>query len=86
MVVVAVGTVLFEKRIGALEYPPPQDAKVFVENLVGFFKLMQPLMYNMPTYKYINTPTWRRYEDYGDKVHAIGLKFVHEVGLHLFSS
>ena len=73
------GSVLFESRIGALENPPSKGAQEFVHNLMGFFKYMQPLMYNMPVYKYINTPTWRTYEEYGDKVHEAGLKMVQKV-------
>ena len=77
--IAAVGSVLFESRIGALGNPPSKGAQDFVYNLMGFFKYMQPLMYNMPVYKYINTPTWRTYEEYGDKVHAAGLKMVQKV-------
>ena len=73
------GSVLFESRIGALGNPPSKGAQEFVHNLMGFFKYMQPLMYNMPVYKYINTPTWRTYEEYGDKVHEAGLKMVQKV-------
>ncbi len=79
LLVVAVGVVLFDDRVGALASPPSPEAQDFIHNLIGFFKYMQPLMYNVPIYKYVRTPTWNKYEAYGDRVHEAGLQFVKKV-------
>ena len=78
----AIGSVLFEDRIGCFSYPTPQMAEEFIENLVGFFKYMQPLMYNVPLYRLFPTKTWRTYENYADKVLAVAEKYVNKVNEH----
>ncbi|GAB1606457.1 cytochrome P450 10-like [Argonauta hians] len=72
----SVCTVLFEERIGCLEPEPPQLALDFISNLLGYFKLMQPLMYNAPVYKVFPTKQWNEYIKYGDNVMSIGKTFV----------
>jgi hypothetical protein len=71
--------VLFEERIGCLQDPTPPQAQEFIENLVGFFKYLQRLMYGAPFYKLYPTKTWRTYEAYTDRVIRVGLKFVNKV-------
>lgn len=70
---------MFEERIGCFNDPPPKQAQDFIENLVGFFKYMQPLMYNVPVYKIWPTKTWKIYEGYADRVLQIGQTFVDKV-------
>ncbi|XP_061192018.1 cytochrome P450 10-like [Saccostrea echinata] len=67
---------LFDSRIGCLGPNPSQQAQDFIENLQGFFKLMQPLMYNVPLYKIFPTKTWKQYEKYADNIFKIGRSFV----------
>ncbi|ELT96518.1 hypothetical protein CAPTEDRAFT_143013 [Capitella teleta] len=71
--------VLFEERIGCFPNPPTEKAQEFITNLIGFFKYMQPLMYNFPMYKIYPTKTWRQYEKHGDIVVGIGLDMVRKV-------
>ncbi|CAH1797213.1 unnamed protein product [Owenia fusiformis] len=72
----SIGTVLFEERIGCLNDPPPQLAKDFISNLMGFFKYLQPLMYNVPIYKIYPVDKWKKYTAHADNVMAIGQQFV----------
>lgn len=75
----AIGTFLFEERIGCLGEKTNPQAQDFIVNLQGFFKLMQPLMYNVPLYKIYPTKTWRQYEEYTDNILRIGRSFVDKV-------
>ncbi|OWF55008.1 cytochrome P450 10-like isoform X2 [Mizuhopecten yessoensis] len=72
----SIGTFLFEERIGCFGSPTPTQAQSFIDNLQGFFKLMQPLMYNIPLYKVMPTKMWKQYEAYADNVMKIGRSFV----------
>lgn len=72
----SIGTVLFEERIGCLDPKPPKLALDFIANLVGYFKLMQPLMYNAPIYKVFPTKQWNQFVNYADNVINIGRSFV----------
>ncbi|XP_063428230.1 cytochrome P450 10-like [Mytilus trossulus] len=72
----SIGTFLFEERIGCLGEKTNPQAQDFIVNLQGFFKLMQPLMYNIPLYKIYPTKTWRQYEEYTDNILRIGRSFV----------
>ncbi|KAK2150532.1 hypothetical protein LSH36_401g00071 [Paralvinella palmiformis] len=74
----SIGTFLFEERIGCLDHTPTRDADEFLKHLIGFFKYMQPLMYNLPIYKFYPTPTWRKYEYHADKVIENGMKFINK--------
>ena len=75
----AIGAFLFEDRIGCFSYPTPYNTQSFIDNLQGFFKLMQPLMYNVPLYKITPTKLWKKYEACADNVLAIGRSFVMKV-------
>jgi hypothetical protein len=76
---------LFEERIGCLLDPTPQQARDFIENLVGFFKYMQPLMYGLPFYKLYPSKAWKTYEAYADRVIGLGQKFVNRVRARKYS-
>ena len=80
----AIGMVLFEDHIGCLRDPPDTDTEQYLHHLVGFFSLMQPLMYNVPIYKLYPTPTWRKYRHHADEVLRIGQKFVDRVSVCVF--
>ena len=67
---------IFEERIGCFNDPMPKQAAAFIENLVGFFRTMQPLMYNVPTYKIYEHRGWQVYERYTDALLSVGLDFV----------
>ncbi|CAG2253475.1 Cytochrome P450 10 [Mytilus edulis] len=79
----SIGTFLFEERIGCLGEKTNPQAQDFIVNLQGFFKLMQPLMYNVPLYKIYPTKTWRQYEEYTDNILRIGRSFVDKKVAHL---
>ncbi|KAL8570631.1 hypothetical protein ACOMHN_039068 [Nucella lapillus] len=72
----SIGTFLFEERIGCLESTPSQQTQDFIHHLQSYFKLMQPLMYNLPVYKLFRTKTWKQYEFHSDQVMKIGQTFV----------
>ena len=70
---------IFEERIGCFNDPMPEQAREFIENLCGFFKTMQPLMYNMPIYKIYEHKGWKVFEKYTDELLRVGLEFVNKV-------
>ncbi|XP_076110154.1 cytochrome P450 10-like isoform X1 [Mytilus galloprovincialis] len=72
----SIGIFLFDERIGCLGDRTPTQAQDFIINLHGFFKLMQPLMYNLPIYKLYPTKTWKQYEQYTDNILKIGRSYV----------
>lgn len=75
----AIGTFLFEERIGCLEDNPTPQAQDFISNLKSYFHLMQPLMYNLPIYKIFRTKLWKQFEFHADEVMRIGRLFVDKV-------
>lgn len=78
----AMGTFLFDSRIGLLGLNPPQQSVDFIQNLQGFFRLMSPLTFNFPFYKLFPTSEWRHFQSYADNVFRIGRSFVDKV-LHI---
>lgn len=68
----SIGTFLFEERIGCLGQETSPMAQSFIANLEGFFKTLQPLMYNLPVYKLWSTKLWKQFENYSDNVIDIG--------------
>lgn len=75
----AMGTFLFDSRIGLLGLNPPQQSVDFIQNLQGFFRLMSPLTFNLPFYKLFPTTEWRHFQSYADNVFRIGRSFVDKV-------
>ncbi|XP_061192063.1 cytochrome P450 10-like [Saccostrea echinata] len=75
----SMGTFLFNSRIGLLSPNPPQQPRDYIENLQGFFRLMQPLTYNFPLYKIIPTKEWKQFQTYADNVFRIGRSFVDKI-------
>lgn len=75
----AMGTFLFDSRIGLLGLNPPQQSVDFIQNLQGFFRLMSPLTFNFPFYKLFPTTEWRHFQSYADNVFRIGRSFVDKV-------
>lgn len=75
----AMGTFLFDSRIGLLGLNPPQQSVDFIQNLQGFFRLMSPLTFNFPFYKLFPTTEWRHFQSYADNVFRIGRLFVDKV-------
>ena len=78
----AVGCLLFEERIGCLVEPIPEKAQAFIENLLGFFKYLQVLMYGPPLYKFYPSKAWKAFEGYADRVIGLGQMFVSKVNAH----
>lgn len=72
----SIGTFLFEERVGCFSNPPPAKAKEFIDNLQQFFRYLQPLMYNVPTYKLYKTKLWKKFEHHADKVFELGRYFI----------
>ena len=75
----AIGTFLFDSRIGLFGSNPPKLSVEFIENLQGFFRLMQPLTYNLPVYKVFPTSEWKQFQTHADNVFRIGRSFVDKV-------
>lgn len=75
----AMGTFLFDSRIGLLGLNPPQQSVDFIQNLQGFFRLMSPLTFNFPFYKLFPTSEWQHFQSYADNVFRIGRSFVDKV-------
>uniref|UniRef100_A0A0B7AB98 Cytochrome P450 n=1 Tax=Arion vulgaris TaxID=1028688 RepID=A0A0B7AB98_9EUPU len=72
----SIGTFIFEERIGCLGSKPSSMAQSFIDNLEGFFRNLQPLMYNLPIYQIWETKTWTEFEQYTDNIMDIGKKLV----------
>ncbi|XP_053395219.1 cytochrome P450 10-like isoform X2 [Mercenaria mercenaria] len=72
----SIGTFLFEERVGCFSDPTPKPAKDFIDHLQEFFKYLQPLMYNVPTYRIYRTKLWRKFEYHADKVFELGRYFI----------
>ena len=51
----------------------------FIENLEGFFKALQPLLYNLPVYKIFPTKMYKKFEGHSDKLFEIGHALVEKV-------
>lgn len=75
----AMGTFLFESRLGCFGPNPPIEAQDFIQNLQGLFHLMQELMYSLPIYKIVPTKMWKQFETYCDNVFQIGRSYVNKV-------
>ncbi|RUS78676.1 hypothetical protein EGW08_013564 [Elysia chlorotica] len=68
----SIGTFLFEERLGCLGKQPTSVTQSFIENLEGFFKALQPLLYNLPFYKLFPTKMYKTFEGHSDKLFEIG--------------
>nr|XP_022312942.1 LOW QUALITY PROTEIN: cytochrome P450 10-like [Crassostrea virginica] len=75
----SIGTFLFDSRIGLFGSNPPKLSVEFIENLQGFFRLMQPLTYNLPVYKVFPTSEWKQFQTHADNVFRIGRSFVDKI-------
>ena len=78
-VISAIGTFLFEERIGCFSNPMPEKAQDFIEHLQQYFRYLQPLMYNVPLYKLYKTSLWKKFEYHADKVFELGRYFIEKV-------
>ncbi|XP_035825683.1 cytochrome P450 10, partial [Aplysia californica] len=78
----SIGTFIFEERIGCLGDQPSSMAQSFIENMEGFFKTLQPLLYNLPFYKLWKTQLWQEFESYSDNIMEIGHHMVEKVRLY----
>ncbi|XP_055887015.1 cytochrome P450 10-like isoform X3 [Biomphalaria glabrata] len=74
----SIGTFLFEERIGCLGDKPTPIAHSFLENVEGFFRTLQPLLFDVPVYRVWPTDTWRQFEHYADNIMSIGTFLVHK--------
>ncbi|KAL4236526.1 hypothetical protein ACF0H5_004911 [Mactra antiquata] len=72
----SIGTFLFEERVGCFSNPTPAQAKDFIDHLQEFFRYLQPLMYNVPTYRLYRTKLWKKFEYHADKVFELGREFI----------
>lgn len=77
----AIGTFLFEERIGCFSNPTPAKAQAFLDHLQEYFRHLQPLMYNVPIYKLYKTKLWKKFEYHSDKVFELGRYFIDKVNL-----
>ena len=75
----AIGTFLFEERIGCFNSPAHPKAQEFIDHLREYFKCHQPLMYNLPIYKLYKTKLWKKFEHHADNVFKLGKYFVDKV-------
>lgn len=72
----SIGTFVFEERLGCLGKQPTSMTQTFIENLEGFFKTLQPLMYNLPIYKIFRSQLYKKFETHSDKIFEIGQNLV----------
>lgn len=82
----SIGTFLFEERVGCFSNPTPKHAKDFIDHLQEFFRYLQPLMYNVPTYRIYRTKLWKKFEYHADKVFELGRYFIEKKATELESS
>lgn len=72
----SIGTYVFDTRIGLYDDPPNEDALTLIENVRAFITETGKLESVVPLYKYVDTPSWKRFCDAQDKTIAIGEKYV----------
>ena len=75
----AFGTFALEERIGCLQDEPSPVAQSFIENMEGFFNTLQPLLYNLPTYKIYKNKLYREFESYNENILDIGQSMIEKV-------
>ena len=80
------GCVLFDERIGCFDDPLPDQARQFIDNIIGFFRYQQPLMYKPPVYKIYPTRAWRQFEGYADRVADCARQFINKASFMLYAS
>jgi len=64
----SISVVLIDKRFGCFNSTPPQEARDFIENLIGFFDKMQLLLYDFPIYEYFNTKKYQAFCHHADNM------------------
>ncbi|KAH9515446.1 Peptidyl-prolyl cis-trans isomerase cyp10 [Bulinus truncatus] len=74
----SIGVFLFDERIGCLGDQPTPKAMSFIENLAGFFRTLQALMYSVPLYQIWPTKTWKQFEKFSDNVMELGKFFINK--------
>ncbi|KAF6030476.1 hypothetical protein EB796_011211 [Bugula neritina] len=74
----SVNTFLLDTRLGTLDRDCDGDAMDTVTSIVGVFRCMQKLMFDIPLYKKFRTPMWRTFEKYCEKAVQCSLRIVDE--------
>ena len=78
LAIVAITSVLYNKRIGTFEDPPNALAKQFYESVCSMFDKSSDLTIVPPYYKYIKTKAWKEYCQIWDTLFQIAGQLVNE--------
>ncbi|KAL6063233.1 hypothetical protein QOT17_011718 [Balamuthia mandrillaris] len=68
----AVGTVIFDARVGCLVPNPDPNVQKFVKAINGLLDASHKLLYGAPFYLLFNTPTWNKMAQCFDDVKEVG--------------
>lgn len=68
----AISRVLFDERLGFYNHPPEPDAVAFIDASYAFTANLGKLLFGLPFYKYINTPTYKKLKNAMTTVREIG--------------
>ncbi|XP_067934665.1 cytochrome P450 10-like [Watersipora subatra] len=74
----SVNTFLLDARLGTLKEVPDVDTMEVVTNIIGVFRCMQKLMFDLPFYKSFPTPMWRKFENHCGRAIGASLKIVNQ--------
>ncbi|KAL6050550.1 Cholesterol side-chain cleavage enzyme, mitochondrial [Balamuthia mandrillaris] len=72
----AIGTVIFDARVGSLVPNPEPQVKEFVKAVGSMFSATQELMYGFPLYQWVSTPAWKRMVAHWDTIMKVGQVYV----------
>ena len=63
--VLAMGTYVFDTRIGLFESPPAEEARRFIDSVDQLLiRLLPELMNGLPFYKFFKTPTYKKFAEH----------------------
>ncbi|EDV28134.1 uncharacterized protein TRIADDRAFT_53411 [Trichoplax adhaerens] len=71
-------SIIFDKRIGCLDYPPSQRGEAFYKALTNMMEKSASLLIFPPYYKYIKTRFWKEFCSHWDTMYEIGLQIIQE--------
>ena len=74
----AIGTFIFDSRLGLLDDPPRDEPERFVKATQDFLHYTQELRSGPPFYKIMETPAWKGFCKASDFLIEAGKKYVEE--------
>ena len=82
---VAIGTVLFETRLGCLDDVPPSRVQDFISAIDRMMSSSYELIVAPSIHKYMQSKSWKRHMDAWDMIFDIGKKSFLSCSLHKMS-